>query len=67
MNRTHAVALILSAALTSASAAVAQDAAVRPMTFGVSGGLSLPIGDFGDGVKSGFNAGAHLALSLIHI
>ena len=61
MRRTHAVALILTAALTSASVAAAQDAAVRPMTFGVSGGLSMPVGDLGDGVKSGFNAGAHLA------
>jgi opacity protein-like surface antigen len=62
MSRTHAVALFLTAAVAAATPAAAQDAAaVRPMTFGVSGGLTLPIGDLGDAVGSGFNAGAHLA------
>lgn len=63
MSRTHSVALLLTAAaIVAASPASAQDAAaVRPFTFGVSGGVSLPMGDFGDGVKTGFNAGAHLA------
>ena len=62
MHRTHAAALILTALVASAGGAAAQDAAaVRPMTFGVSGGLTLPIGDIGDAVNSGFNAGAHLA------
>jgi opacity protein-like surface antigen len=61
MSRTHAVAVFL-AAVAAASPALAQDAATaRPMTFGVSGGLSMPLGDFGDVVKSGFNVGAHLA------
>jgi opacity protein-like surface antigen len=62
MSRTHAVALFLAAAVAAASPAAAQDAAAaRPFTFGVSGGLSIPTGDAGDVVKTGFNAGAHLA------
>ena len=63
MSRTHAVAAFLAAAaIVSASPASAQDAAaVRPMTFGVSGGLTLPMGNLGDAVSSGFNAAAHLA------
>jgi opacity protein-like surface antigen len=62
MSRTHTVAALLAAAIASASPAAAQDAAaVRPVTFGVSGGLTLPTGDAGDVVKTGFNAGAHLA------
>jgi opacity protein-like surface antigen len=62
MSRTHAVAALLAAAIASASPAAAQDAAaVRPMTFGVSGGLSMPTGNLGDGVSAGFNVGAHLA------
>jgi opacity protein-like surface antigen len=61
MSRTHAVALFFTAAVACASPAVAQDATARPMTFGISGGLTLPVGDIGDAVNSGFNAGAHLA------
>jgi opacity protein-like surface antigen len=37
-----------------AGAANAQD--VKPFSFGISGGLSVPTGDFGKGVKSGYNA-----------
>lgn len=29
--------------------------AVKPVSFGISGGLSMPTGDFGDGFKSGYN------------
>jgi hypothetical protein len=62
MHRTQAAALILTALAASAGIARAQNAAApRAFTFGASGGLSLPMGDFADGVKSGFNAGAHLA------
>lgn len=32
----------------------------RPVSFGVSGGLSMPMGDLGDGVESGFNITGHL-------
>jgi hypothetical protein len=62
MYRTHAAALILAAIAAGAGTARAQAAApARALTFGVSGGVSLPLGDFGDGVKTGFNAGAHIA------
>ena len=33
----------------------------RPVTFGVSGGLALPIGDLGKGYSSGFDVTGHLA------
>ena len=33
-----------------------------PFTFGVSGGLSIPTGDFAEGTKNGFNAGAHVGI-----
>jgi opacity protein-like surface antigen len=29
--------------------------AVKPVSFGISAGLSMPTGDFGDGFKSGYN------------
>ena len=61
MRRAFAFTLFATAALASAETAAAQDAPARAFTFGVSGGLSVPMGDFADGVKSGFNAGAHLA------
>lgn len=32
----------------------------RPVSFGVSGGLSLPVGDTGDGLDAGFNVTGHL-------
>lgn len=61
MRRAFAFTLFATAALASAETAGAQDVTARAFTFGVSGGLSVPMGDFADGVKSGFNAGAHLA------
>jgi opacity protein-like surface antigen len=61
MRRAFAFTLFATAALASAETAAAQDVTARAFTFGVSGGLSVPMGDFADGVKSGFNAGAHLA------
>jgi opacity protein-like surface antigen len=51
------------AALLAMSASTAQAqtaAAARPVSFGVSGGLSIPTGDFGDFFDSGYNAGALL-------
>ena len=45
----------------SASTAHAQAAAAaRPVSFGVTGGLSIPTGDFGDFFESGYNVGALL-------
>lgn len=40
--------------------AAAQSAATRPLTLGLSGGLSIPSGDFADGLESGFNVTAHV-------
>lgn len=51
----------LALALTAAAAhAQATGAPTRPVSVGISGGLSIPTGDFGDAVKSGFNAGGLL-------
>jgi opacity protein-like surface antigen len=64
MSRTHAVALFLTGAVATASPALTQEApAARAFTLGVSGGLSIPSGDAGDVLKTGFNAGAHLAFT----
>ncbi|MEO7996706.1 MAG: outer membrane beta-barrel protein [Gemmatimonadaceae bacterium] len=35
----------------------------RPVSFGVSGGASIPMGDLSDGVDVGYNIGAHVLLS----
>jgi len=32
----------------------------RPVSFGVSGGLSLPVGDLGDGADAGYNITGHI-------
>ena len=51
------------AALLAVSASTAQaqsPVAARPVSFGVSGGLTIPTGDFGDFFESGYNAGALL-------
>jgi hypothetical protein len=48
----------LAAFLTLPVAASAQEA--RAVSFGVSGGLSMPMGDLGDGYDSGFNVTGHL-------
>jgi opacity protein-like surface antigen len=34
----------------------------NPFSFGISGGASIPTGDFSDGTKTGFNVGAHLGI-----
>ena len=62
MRAPHTLPLI-AATLLSASAALAQGSAAtpRPMSFGASAGLSMPLGEFGDVVKTGFNVGAHIA------
>ena len=48
-----------SAVALSASAAVAQSA-LKPLSFGVTGGASMPTGDFGDVASTGYNVGALL-------
>lgn len=54
------LALVLSA---SAAHAQATGAPTRPVSVGITGGLSIPTGDFADGVKSGFNVGGLLEFS----
>ena len=41
----------------------AQTSTARPISFGVMGGASVPVGDFGDGADLGFTLGAHLLLA----
>ncbi|MBL0938991.1 MAG: outer membrane beta-barrel protein [Gemmatimonadaceae bacterium] len=54
-------ALGLVAALAAPAALTAQ-AAEKTVGIGVSGGLSLPMGDLGEGAESGFNVTGHLYL-----
>lgn len=49
------VMLLAAVVLTSASAAQAEGT----MTFGLGGGVTLPMGDFGDAAKLGFNGGVY--------
>lgn len=52
----HPTARLLAAACAlAAGAATAQAQAVNPVSFGVSAGASLPLGDFGDVANTGFN------------
>ena len=58
MNRAlRAVALV---AAIAAPAALSAQTSERAVGLGVSGGLSLPMGDLGDAVNSGFNITGHL-------
>jgi opacity protein-like surface antigen len=52
------LALALTAAAAHAQATTGTS--TRPVSFGVAGGLSIPSGDFGDQVKSGFLVGGLL-------
>jgi len=64
MHRSLAAAALIAASLVSADAAQAQGAAApRPLTLGASAGFTLPIGDFGEAMNTGFNVGAHLAFT----
>jgi opacity protein-like surface antigen len=53
MTRVLGIAGLAAALAVLPSAVQAQDAS--KLSFGVMGGLSLPMGDFGDAAKSGFN------------
>lgn len=57
MNRSLRV-IGLAALVALPAMASAQES--RPVSFGVSGGLSLPVGDLGDGYDSGFNVTGHI-------
>jgi opacity protein-like surface antigen len=45
----------LAACALAAAPAHAQSPMARPISFGIAGGVSQPIGDFGDGANTGFN------------
>jgi hypothetical protein len=57
--KNHRVAL-LAVAVCSASPAYAQ----LPISFGISAGATVPVGDFGDLNDAGYNFGAHARFSL---
>lgn len=59
MSRTSRTLLCGIAALGLAGTAQAQGA-TRPFSVGISGGLSIPTGDAGDALESGFNVGGLL-------
>jgi opacity protein-like surface antigen len=48
------VAMALALVATAANAQSAASA-VKPVSFGIAGGMSMPTGDFGTGFKSGYN------------
>jgi hypothetical protein len=50
------------AAFVALPALVSAQDAPRPVSFGISGGLSLPSGDLADGLNSGFNVTGHIML-----
>lgn len=52
----------LTAALAMPAVLTAQASSDKPVSFGVSGGLSLPVGDFGDGLSSGYAVAGHVFL-----
>jgi opacity protein-like surface antigen len=61
MKRTIiSVAILGLTAITSSSALAQAAAPSRPVQFGVMGGVSIPVSDFSDGAKTGWNAGALL-------
>lgn len=60
-HRLGAIAAIV--LLTHTGIATAQSSTVRPVRVGVSGGLSLPFGELGDRVSSGYSAAGHVWLS----
>jgi opacity protein-like surface antigen len=55
------VALATVAAVSAHAQAAAP--AVKPITFGIKAGASLPTGDFADAVKTGFLAGAQIGFA----
>jgi opacity protein-like surface antigen len=58
---TRALRLVgLAAALAAPTLVSAQAAADKPLSFGVSGGLSLPMGDLGNAANAGFTVAGHV-------
>jgi Outer membrane protein beta-barrel domain len=60
MTKIFAGAVVVAAMLGGTSAAMAQSSSSA--RFGVSGGLTLPIGDLGDGYGTGFNIQGHASI-----
>jgi hypothetical protein len=56
--------LAVAAVALTANAAAAQSP-LKPFSFGVTGGASMPTGDFGDAASTGYNVGALLELKPI--
>ncbi|BAH37192.1 MAG TPA: hypothetical protein DGD08_00195 [Gemmatimonas aurantiaca] len=52
----------LAAAIAAPAALSAQASTDKPVSFGLSGGLSLPMGDLGDATESGFTGAGHIFL-----
>lgn len=57
-------ALGFAMALVVPAAMAAQSGSQRPLSLGISGGLSAPTGDFGKGLDAGYNVTGHLFYNL---
>lgn len=57
---TRTLRALVAMAAIAAPAALSAQSADKPVSFGVSGGLSLPIGDSGEGLNSGYNITGHV-------
>ncbi len=57
MTRALTIGVMLAA--LAAPAALSAQTSAKPVTFGVSGGLSLPIGEFGEARNSGYSLAGH--------
>jgi opacity protein-like surface antigen len=51
---------VLAAVAAAVPGILGAQAAVRPMSFGVQGGITLPMGEYGDVAETGFNVGGYL-------
>lgn len=60
---TRIIRLLSLAAVLAAPAAMTAQSSPRPVSLGISGGLSLPTGDFGSGLASGYSVAGHVFLS----
>ncbi len=60
MNRMQK--MVAAAALLLAPALASAQSNTRPIGFGISGGLSLPTGDLGDGYDAGYSIAGHVFL-----
>lgn len=63
MNRITRLVGIAALAAALPSVTSAQATSSKPISVGVMAGASVPIGDLGDGVGTGFNVGGHILLA----